>query len=305
MIRYPVTLGELRRRITAIDASWHNEAAARTAAFRLAGEYNDDLPIPATGGGTKKASAIWSIVKPVYMALQHDKCAYCERQLSSEEWGRGEHDLEHYRPKKSAKPWKIPQSIEDDGFELTQPLSGSKDPGYHLLAYHLLNYCAACKTCNSGLKSNYFPIEGPRNSMGENPRQMRGEKALLLYPLSNVDPDPEGLIDFHGLSPRAKGTRGFKRRRALVTIEFFQLGSPARKELFRERARQLTAVYSFLVNKETSGSDIWDLLIEVYRDSKSPHSSCTRSFTRLFERDRAEADEIFDLCSLYLGSIST
>ncbi len=304
MIRYPINLSQIRDRVNQLDATWLNEASTRIEAFRSAGEYNDDLLIPRSGGGTKKASAIWSIIKPIFMVLQNDKCAYCERQLSSEEWGRGEHDLEHYRPKSSAKPWTLPPSLIAENINLTPPLRGSKDPGYHLLSYSLLNYCAACKTCNSGLKSNYFPIEGVREPSGENPRQMRSERALLLFPVSNVDPDPEGFIDFHGLAPRARGGSGFKRKRALVTIEFFQLGNPLRKELFRERARQLTAVYSFLVNLENSGNNVWNKLVDLYAAPESPHTNCVRSFVRLFQNDRVEADEIFDLTSAYLDSIS-
>ena len=46
------------------------------------------------GGRYVESSHSWNRVKKVYMRLQHDKCAYCERQLASEDFGGAiEHDL--------------------------------------------------------------------------------------------------------------------------------------------------------------------------------------------------------------------
>jgi hypothetical protein len=305
MIRYPITVAELRQKIKAEPKApnWLKDAAKRTATFKAAGYYDEKLEFD-SGGKMVKASPIWSKIKPVFMRLQYEKCAYCERQLSSEEWGRGEHDLEHFRPKSKAKPWKASASLQREGVVPTPASGGKHDAGYHLLSYHPLNYCASCKTCNSGLKSDIFPIAGVRNSMGANPRKMAKEKALLIYPLGSIDTDPETLIDFHGLSPRAIPTRGFGRHRALSSISFFQLKNPKRKELYRERARQIVAVHSFLLNRVAVG-DIWDGLIAAYQDSSAPHSSCTRSFVRLFKSNRTEADEIFRLAADYLKSVSS
>ncbi len=303
MIRYPISEAELRQKISEEDPKWLDDAAKRTAAFDSAGYYDEKLEFD-SGGKTVKASPIWSRIKPVFMRLQYEKCAYCERQLSSEEWGRGEHDLEHFRPKSKARPWKASASLLREGVALTPALDGKYDAGYHLFSYHPLNYCASCKTCNSGLKSDIFPIAGVRDSMGSNPRKMGDEKALLIYPLGSIDTDPETLIDFHGLSPRAIPTGSFGRHRALSSISFFQLKNPKRKELYRERARQIVAVHSFLLNRATAG-DVWDGLIAIYQDSSAPHSSCTRSFVRLFESDRTEADEIFRLAADYLKSVSS
>jgi hypothetical protein len=302
MIRYPTTERELRAKIKEADEDWLDAAATRTAAFRAAGKYDEKLKIR-SGDRDVEASAIWSRIKPVFMRIQHEKCAYCERQLSSEEWGRGEHDLEHFRPKSKSRPWKLSASLRREGVTLTPALQGSHDPGYHLLSYHLLNYCASCKTCNSGLKSDIFPIAGVRNPVGDNPRRLADEQALLIFPMGKIDEDPEKLIDFHGLSPRAKPTQGFARSRALATISFFQLKNPARKELYRERARQIVAVYGFLLHRTTKG-DVWDQLIEEFRADRSPHASCTRSFVRLFESNRQEADDFFELARGYLNSVS-
>ena len=45
-------------------------------------------------------------VKAVYIRLQKNKCAYCERQLTGLDHGGAiEHDLEHYRPKGHVPAW--------------------------------------------------------------------------------------------------------------------------------------------------------------------------------------------------------
>ena len=115
----------------------------------------------------------------------------------------------------------------------------AKEPGYHLLPYHLLNYSVACARCNSELKRDHFPIRGTRRSAGENPAVLQAaEEAWLIFPLGRYDDDPEKLLTFHGLSPQAVARAGsFAHQRALVTIAFFNLDNRnKRRELFRGRA---------------------------------------------------------------------
>jgi hypothetical protein len=90
MIRYPVTEQQLIDAINQLAPNWLADVAARTARFRQAGRYNEE-------------SGVWSRIKDVYLALQHDKCAYCERRLAGSPEGRIEHDVEHYRPKSEVK----------------------------------------------------------------------------------------------------------------------------------------------------------------------------------------------------------
>ncbi len=102
---------------------------------------------------------IWSEVKPVYMSLQRDKCAYCERKLASADFGGTiEHDLEHFRPKSSARPWPTTAISRERGLVYTFPTGKHHASGYYWLAYHPLNYCVACKKCNTPLKLDFFPI---------------------------------------------------------------------------------------------------------------------------------------------------
>ena len=205
--------------------------------------------------------------------------------------------------KEKDKALEAPAALQREGIVVTPPQHGATDPGYHMLSYHLLNYCTACKTCNSGLKREEFPIEGPRDCAGCDPHLMAEEKPLLLYTIGDIDDDPETLIDFYGLSPRAIQSSGIGRRRALVNIEFFQLNNPKRKELFRERAAGIVAVYSFLQNRASAG-DTWDRLVQAYMNPRSPHTSCIRSFVRLYRSNRQKAGELFEMIEAYYESIS-
>ena len=144
------------------------------------------------------------------MELQGFKCVYCEKELEDQPI---ELDVEHYRPKKKVSRWNVPKSLARQGIAVAQPDRGH-EPGYTLLAYHVLNYAASCKTCNSILKKNVFPIAGQRNGNAREPALVAGERPYILYPLANLDEDPEDLIEFAGLSPQAKAT-GFRRQRAL------------------------------------------------------------------------------------------
>jgi hypothetical protein len=221
VIQYKISKGELEGLLEQEKPGWLARAKARTDNFEAIGHYNE-------------SASIWSEVKVVFMRLQHGKCAYCERQLESEEYGRVEHDLEHFRPKKKARPWKLTNALKQAGVVLSGPVSGNFDPGYHLLAYHPNNYCTSCKPCNSRLKSDYFPIEGTRSPGGNDPVQLSSEKPFLVNPVGDFDDDPASLISFHGLSPMASHNSNYQRHRGLVTISFFRLDDRRRKYLFRE-----------------------------------------------------------------------
>jgi len=295
VIRYSTSLGQLEQLIQTERSTWLGRARARTDTFEALGHYEE-------------SSSIWSEIKVVYMRLQHNKCAYCERQLEAEFVGRGEHDVEHFRPKKKARPWRLTADLREAGVTLTPPVDGPDDPGYHLLAYHPLNYCTACKSCNSGLKGDYFPIGGTRVPDGSDPAALRSEVPWLIYPIGDVDDDPEDLISFHGLSPMAKSNDSLGKKRGLMTIAFFRLDDRRRKSLFRERARIIISLFSFRQNGESAAEAdqaIWHDLIDALTTEKEPHTNCARSFKRLCEDDSDEAEELFRLAATYLQGVSS
>src|SRR4030088_1152429 len=106
MIRYAVTRQQLDQLIEDQSPGWLQKAGERTEQFRQLARYTEK-------------SSIWSKVKPVYMRLQGDsKCAYCERKLESIDYGKGEQDVEHFRPKKGLKVWK--KALKRPGAEFTK-----------------------------------------------------------------------------------------------------------------------------------------------------------------------------------------
>ena len=85
MIRYAVTLEELRERVEQDVPGWSARAKERTEKFRCKKKYEEK-------------SSIWSEVKPVFMELQGGgKCCFCERKFESGALGRYELDVEHFR----------------------------------------------------------------------------------------------------------------------------------------------------------------------------------------------------------------
>ena len=158
MIRYSITYQDLETKITAHKRSWLRRAGERTEKLRQLGKYEE-------------SSTIWSEIKAVYVKLQHHKCVFCERQLEDVDVGLIEQDVEHFRPKKNVKLW---QSSHQD-IQITEP---PNETGYYLLAYHLFNYAASCKPCNSTLKSDNFPIAGAYD--------FEGESSLASTPIKSV-----------------------------------------------------------------------------------------------------------------------
>lgn len=295
MIGYRVKQAELEALIEAYAPGWVQRAATRTAGFRQKSRYLEP-------------SSIWSKVKPVYMQLQGgSKCAYCERKLESVDFGKGEQDVEHFRPKGRVRPWKAPKALSNQGVVFAPtPLD---DYGYYLLRYHPLNYSAACKPCNSALKRDHFPIAGTYDLMGDDPARMTQEKPFLICPIGDFDDGPEVLIRFHGVSPQAVATRGYRQHRALVTIEFFKLDNEAkRKNLIRERAVILIALFPQLEKLADGVTGLArreaEEVVDGFTSPNAPHTNCARSYKDLFHRNRAEAKAVFDAALKLIMSIS-
>jgi hypothetical protein len=292
MIRYSITRLQLENLIEVQQPGWIARAGSRTKKFITNKLYEEK-------------SSIWSEVKPVYIKLQGEsKCAYCERKLESIEFGLIEQDVDHFRPKGTLAAWSGTSAFKKTG------ISASPIPipsGYYGLAYDVFNYAASCKPCNSPLKHNHFPILGAYNFSGLTPEKLKSEKPLLIYPIGKSDKDPESLIGFYGVSPKALLPSGHGRERALATIDFFRLDDVnARSNLFLERGRVITALYSALLLESLGapGSAARQREITAASSDKAPHSNCARSFIKLFQINRAEADKIYDEATKYLESKS-
>lgn len=281
MIRYPTTLASLRSQIERAHPTWFKRAVA------ILGKLP---PRPRS----EDFREIWREIKQVYMSLQHSKCAFCEKPLE----GSIEQDLEHFRPKAEVHPWTVPPDLVKVGLSLAQPLRASPEPGYRFLAYHPLNYAAACKPCNSVFKKNYFPVVKARIANAKEPPSVAAEKPLLIYPIGNIDVDPETLIGFEGCVPQPRKRSGFGRLRALATIAIFQLADPVERKIFYQgRARAIQLLYLNLeAIRDGSDSELVAAARKTVRrmlSAAEPHCNCLRCFHSLFQGSPAEARQVF------------
>ncbi len=301
MIRYPITLDELKKRIESAEQGghpgWSARAEALTRKFDSAGKYLDS------------ESSIWSEIKNVFINLQHRKCAFCERHLEAKK----EYDVEHFRPKSSVKRWPVSKDLLAAGVVVRQSATPTpKEAGYHLLTYNLQNYSVACATCNSVLKSDYFPIKGTRQSGGDAPiTLLTAEEPFLLFPVGNFDEDPEDIITFHGVSPQAKPPRGtHAHHRALLTITFFKLDDlNKRRELFRGRADVIQKMGLAFQRLEDRNLPLdkkarCERIIAYHKSAAAPYTSCGRSYARLWQQDPASAERVWEDAVDILDKIS-
>lgn len=293
MIRIDVGSRELKSEVEAFKPGWIGRAKIRTANFITNENYEE-------------SSSIWSEIKPVYMKVQAFKCAYCERALGGRLVGRGEHDLEHYRPKNNVKVWPNATAKRERDLNYAFSTGGNLQTGYYWLAYNLGNYVTACKSCNSALKSNYFPIAGTRPRGVRTIRQLNSsEKPFLIYPLGRSDVDPRTLITFLGAVAMPKPKRGAGKQRAQVTIDFFRLND--RDELWTERFNCIREMWSHYDRLNNSGNarsrkDARQSIDEL-REPDSPHSSCANAFYDLCDTDTEDAYRVYQDARDYVGQI--
>ena len=291
MIQYALSEVELRTRIEREKPGWLARAKKQTEDNAAA----DEPEFP----------SLWSEIKQVYIALQHSKCAFCEKPLE----GRIEQDAEHFRPKGKVTAWSPSKALLDEGLVLRQPADGSDERGYTHLAYHPLNYVMSCKTCNSVFKRNLFPVIKARKTDAKKPPAVSTEKPLLVYPIGDTDGDPETLLEFAGWTPRPKDANGFGRLRALSMIELFRLNDwQERKELLAGRAQQIQLLYLNLVAINQSADAV--IVNAAKSNSKrmlldsEPHANCLRAFSRLYRADPGQARAYFVELSQFLKTIS-
>ena len=285
MIRYLFDDAQVARDIDAIDSRWAVKAGKRAAKIRRDGAYLEK-------------SSIWSKVKPVFMLLQHNKCAYCERQLENPDYGTIEFDVEHFRPKGTVSAW--PDPVRHAGQNYTYE-TGGVGAGYHWLAYDLRNYAASCKICNSICKLNFFPVAGVRAAQPPNgisdadARQaLLEEQPYLCYPIGEVDVDPQHLITYRATTAVPAGGTEPQRRRGEIMIDFFALND--RDQLHRERARMISLVGTAVGGL---GGPLPAGAMARYGSPSYPHAGCVRAFLSLWSTNPATAQQIYEACCTY------
>ncbi|GAB2858828.1 hypothetical protein GCM10027277_29140 [Pseudoduganella ginsengisoli] len=279
MIAYPIDPAELIARIEQEKPGWLARARDRKDAYAQARAYVE--------GGE-----FWGEIKGVYIALQHEKCAYCEMKLAGKAYAAKVHEVEHFRPKSRLRAW--PGDIKRlKGYTPPCATGGASATGYYLHAYNPFNYAIACTRCNSSLKSDYFPVRGTRNFREEDAGLLRSEDPLLVYPIAGLDVDPAELITFIGVLAVPVHAAGPLYERAEVTIRFFDLNH---EDLTTRRAEVIAALYLALRGKELAAdaADIRDFSdgIARYLSPATGFSACAAAYYALYQKDRSLAVQI-------------
>lgn len=160
-------------------------------------------------------------VKAALIAMQHEKCAFCEAKPLHVSDG----DVEHFRPKGAVR--------QADA----EPM---QRPGYYWLAYDWQNLLFSCERCNRRHKKNLFPLADPARRARSHRDATAGEAPIFIDPSAE---DPERHISFREHVPIAVGGSA----RGEQTIEALGLRRPALnadREHHLERVKHLHAVAS-------------------------------------------------------------
>ncbi len=140
------------------DPEWIRRAAALIAELKSAGDCGARNMI------IDENSALWGELKEWLLGLSHGKCWFSEAKDCFSHW-----DVEHYRPKKSAKD-----------------RDGTTHGGYWWLAFDWENY-RICGNAGNRKKGTYFPLRDGCARVGED-GDLRYEVPMLLDPVDEDDP---------------------------------------------------------------------------------------------------------------------
>ena len=147
-------------------------------------------------------SALWGELKQWLLSLSHGKCWFSEAKECFSHW-----DIEHYRPKKSARR-------ED----------GSSDDGYWWLAFDWRNF-RVCGNAGNRKKGTYFPLR-PDSPRGQPFSDLRFEQPVLLDPTDEDDPVLL-FFNFEGRAvPAPHVTDDWERTRVVCSVERYNLDFP-------------------------------------------------------------------------------
>ena len=289
MIKYHATSAAIDRLVRSRQPNWHAKAARRLLEHRKMRRYINPKEVLSNG---KKAKVFYGEVKSVFVTVQYGKCAYCESKPESSviQW-----DVEHFRPKSNVTEWELPGPGSPDlarrhfrrkpgaaRFEYRIPTGPAMSEGYYLLSYDLGNYAAACKTCNTIYKRNYFPVANDRLAHERSIAAHLKEGAYLIYPLGDRAEDPEQYITFEDVQAAAKNGSP----RGQLIIDFFDLN---REGIQRSRAEWLVHTCAPAFEGFVEGRPKAIKTMQWLLSSEAPFTNCTRRFVELCKSDPAEA----------------
>lgn len=298
MIRIDVKRSDLLDRIEATAPGWGKDAKTRTDAAIAMGKVEE-------GEGT------WSKIKEVFIALQHHKCAYCERPMAKTAEGSAdkvavEYDVEHFRPKNRVTAWPSAEVLKRrPGLDYAAKVKAGHASGYVRFAYDPFNYVVSCKVCNSSYKADRFPIAGTSSATLVDRSQLdETEKPLLLFPFGEAGDDPAKYLGFLGPVVRAVASSPEGLLRARTVIDFFELDT--REDLMEGRCAVLLLLHPRLVAwkaaQTTAEQEAARTRVEALQADRFQHAACARAFAALYRSDAALAQKFCDAAEAYLLS---
>jgi hypothetical protein len=296
MIRLPIKLKDLRDQITALDGNWFTRAKTKADAAALKGKIEE-------GDG------IWSDIKAVYMEHQGHKCMYCEKPMPREApggvaQGKGEYDVEHFRPKNRVTHWPTAAVKQKRLIDYEAQLKDGVPNGYLRLAFDPWNYGVSCKTCNSELKGDRFPIIGKASATAKTRTALdKAEVPCLILPIGDEGEDPEGWLEWHGPIVAAGATLDpATTLRARTLIDFFELDT--RGDLLELRCVLITNLFARLekMGQPAPIGPAAKQYVDSMTEPKRLFAGCLRGFVKLFDKDPAAARKWNDIAEQYLMS---
>ncbi len=173
---------------------WLDKAAAATEEIEVEAKRGDRK---ARNELIDKKAAIWGELKDWLLCLSNQKCWFSEAKDCFQDW-----DVEHYRPKKSAK--NLDRSVRD---------------GYWWLSLDWKNY-RICGRVGNTKKGTFFPVNG--FVADENNRNTDDELPYLLDPINKADCQ---LLSFNQLGEAipAPGLDEWSTLRVRVSIKRYKL----------------------------------------------------------------------------------
>jgi hypothetical protein len=180
-------------------------------------------------------SSVWGELKGWLLSLSYQKCWFSEAKDCFSHW-----DVEHFRPKKSAKD-----------------ADGTEHDGYWWLAFDWENF-RICGNVGNRKKGTYFPLHAECTRASNPGTDLRFENPQLLDPVNAYD---SGLLSFNveGRAIPAPGLdEKWEKVRVLYSIERFNLDfSPLmdkRKAVWHECWNRIQGYRQELATYHASGS---------------------------------------------------